>query len=111
MKNRHICHFISAFGKLKSVLQKQSVLLRAEVTSHLCTKCEKHKFDNDLTALVLIFWELQNTPEQGNIYVLFETFVINRYVYHLLSACGTTKSVLQKQRKIEFSAILSIFIS
>ena len=54
VKNRHMYHFLSGFGTSKSVLQKQSVLLRAEVTSHLCTKGrKKHKFDNDLTALVL----------------------------------------------------------
>ena len=53
---RHIYHLMSGFGTSKSVLQKQSVLLRAEVTSHLCTKMrkKKHKFENDLTALVLI---------------------------------------------------------
>ena len=55
VKNRHMYHLLSAFGTSKSVLQKQNVLLRAEVTSHLCTKKakKKHKFDNDLTALVL----------------------------------------------------------
>ena len=54
VKNRHMYHLLSGFGTSKSVLQKQSVLLRAEVRSHLCTKRrKKHKFDNDLTALVL----------------------------------------------------------
>ena len=38
---RHIYHLMSGFGTSKSVLQKQSVLLRAEVTSHLCTKMRK----------------------------------------------------------------------
>ena len=38
---RHIYHLVSGFGAPKSVLQKQSVLLRAEVTSHLCTKMRK----------------------------------------------------------------------
>ena len=38
---RHIYHLMSGFGTSKSVLQKQSVLLRAEVISHLCTKMRK----------------------------------------------------------------------
>ena len=109
---RHIYHLMSGFGTSKLVLQKQSVLLRAEVISNLCTKMrKKHKFDNDLTALVLILVNSKIHQNKEKIYVFFETGVINQHIYHLVFACGTTKSVQQKQRKREFSAILSIFIS
>ena len=43
-------HLLSGLGTSKSVLQKQSVLLQAEVKTK---RRKKHKFDNDLTALVL----------------------------------------------------------
>ena len=106
---RHIYHLMPGFGISKSVLQKQSVLLRAEVTSDLCTKMrKKHKFDNDLTALVLTLANSKIHQNKEKIIVFFETGVINRHIYHLVSACGTTKSVLQKQRRREISAILSI---
>ena len=38
-------------------------------------------------------------------YVFFETGVINRHIYHLVSACGTTKSVLQNKGKESFLPI------
>ena len=48
---RHIYHLMSGFGTSKLVLQKQSVLLRAEVTSHLCTKMRKKNTNLKMTWL------------------------------------------------------------
>ena len=46
------------------------------------------------------------TKTQENLYI-FETGVKNPHIYHLMSAFGSPKWVLHKQRTLAFSAILS----
>ena len=70
-----------------------------------------YKIDGGLTAYCLIFANPNIHQNTRKCMYFFETGVKNRHIYHRMSAFGTQKSVLHKQRKIAFSAILSIFLS
>ena len=48
------------------------------------------------------------TKTQENL-CIFWNRVENQHIYHLMSAFGSPKWVLHKQRKIEFSTVLSVF--
>ena len=63
-----------------------------------------YKIDDGLTAYCLFF-------PNPNIHQNTEKFtgVKNRHIFHRMSAFGTQKLVLHKQRKKAFPAILSIF--